>query len=732
MRALLVLLALMLSPLAAHAQAIPGVTSSSETTDTSATTDADASLDELVRILENDDSRALLIERLQQSAGTEANGVLADVPPDLSIVSQLAEYTRSAAEGASATLSSVGRVVADIQRGLSGTNSAELRAFLDIAANMVVIAALLFLSFWVLRLVVHWAQKHIARRVDGKGWISRIAGSLGAALCDLGSVILAWAIGYAVALFVLGTTPGQMRLNQSLLLNAFLIVEAAKMVSRIVLAPRFAALRLVPVSDGNAAYWNFWIARFTSLVGYTFLFISPLVANNLDRGLAGAIQVLVMATAVTIGIIIVLQNKDDVRNWLNRLSAKRNNDGYGQLLQLLGRYWHLVAISYLLALLIVWFANPREALPFMLGATVQSLIAILVGIIIVSFIGRFVSSGVHLPQDISQRLPLLETRLHAFVPAVMSVVRWIVIFGVVIAIMQAWRLFDFVGWIGSTAGQQVAGSVLSAALIVLACVVLHVVVASWVEYRLNPNFGKPATAREKTLLNLFKNAFTIALVIFGLMLALGQIGVNIAPLLAGAGVIGLAIGFGAQKLVQDIITGVFIQFENVMNEGDVVEAAGKSGVVEKLTIRSVTIRDMSGTVHLIPFSSVDQVSNMVRGFSFYVAEFEVSRDADIEAVKQTLRDAFTEVMNSEHKDVILDELDLQGLIAITPQSVSLRARIKTLAGKQWGAGRLYSELVMRMFIERGIDTPVQRISYIAGPKGHHFDAEPLDGTPQAG
>jgi small conductance mechanosensitive channel len=223
-----------------------------------------------------------------------------------------------------------------------------------------------------------------------------------------------------------------------------------------------------------------------------------------------------------------------------------------------------------------------------------------------------------------------------------------------------------------------------------------------------------ATNREKTLLNLFKNAFTIALVVFGLMLALAQIGVNIAPLLAGAGVLGLAIGFGAQKLVQDIITGIFIQFENVMNEGDVVEAAGKSGVVEKLTIRSVTIRDMSGTVHLIPFSSVDQVSNMVRGFSFYVAEVEVAYDSDIEAVKQAMRDAFAMVMASEHKDVVLDELDLQGLIAITPASMSLRARIKTLAGKQWGAGRYFSEMLMRIFAERGIEVPTPRVRYVEG------------------
>jgi small conductance mechanosensitive channel len=375
----------------------------------------------------------------------------------------------------------------------------------------------------------------------------------------------------------------------------------------------------------------------------------------------------------------------------------------------------VLAISYLVVLLIVWFANPDRALPFMLGATVQSAVSILVSMLVVMFISRFVDAGLHLPKDISQKLPLLERRLRAFVPRVMGIVRWIVIAGVVLEIAQAWALFDFVGWISSDRGQQVAISVISAALIVLVCIVLYVVVASWVEYRLNDTTGVAATNREKTLLNLFKNAFTIALVVFGLMLALAQIGVNIAPLLAGAGVLGLAIGFGAQKLVQDIITGIFIQFENVMNEGDVVEAAGKAGVVEKLTIRSVTIRDMSGTVHLIPFSSVDQVSNMVRGFSFYIAELEVARDSEVEAVKQAMRDAFDVVMTvPAYQAVILDNLDLHGLIAITPQSMTLRARIKTIAGKQWDAGRFYSETVLRLFAERGIQVPTPRIRYVEG------------------
>jgi small conductance mechanosensitive channel len=516
-----------------------------------------------------------------------------------------------------------------------------------------------------------------------------------------------------------------------LLLNAFLLVELCKLAVRVLLAPRLTTLRFLPVTDDNAAYWSFWLARVVSLLGYTFMFVAPLLRTAISPAAAAAVQVLIMITVVTVGVIIVLQNKDDVRNWLSELSVRRGSSGLWRVLAAVGQHWHVLAITYLLALLVVWFANPDEALPFMLGATLQSLIAIVVGSLVVGFIGRFVNVGLRLPPDISQRLPLLESRLQAFVPAVMAVVRWVVIAAVVISVGQAWDLFDFASWIASDEGLAIAGSVVSAALIILVAIVLHVVVASWVEYRLNASAGKAVTPREKTLLNLFKNAFTVALVIFGLMLALAQIGVNIAPLLAGAGVVGLAIGFGAQKLVQDIITGIFIQFENVMNEGDVVEAAGKSGVVEKLTIRSVTIRDMTGTVHLIPFSSVDQVSNMMRGFSFYVSEVEIAYDSDIEGAKQAMRDAFAQVMEQpDFKAVILDDLDLQGLIAITPASVKLRSRIKTLAGKQWGAGRYYSEVLMRLFTERGIDTPTPRMRYV-GERGGRLAELPPGGEEPA-
>jgi small conductance mechanosensitive channel len=679
--------------------------------DSSAEASTDAAVDDLIRILEDDTARAALIERLRQAA-PDGTAEPAAAPADLSIARQLAEYTRNVAEGASATVRALGNALGNIQQVFTGAVSADLDVLRNFAVDIGILIIGLFGSFFVLRLISNSVGQSLAARFAGQSRLKRLGGLLIAGLADAASIVLAWALGYVTALNF-GTMPdGEMGINQSLLLNAFLVVELSKLMVRLVLVPRFAALRVLPVTDDNAAYWSFWSARIISLLGYTFMFVAPMLTSVFSPAAGSAVQVLVMATAVTIAIIIVLQNKDDVRTWLAELSQRRGNDGAGRLLAILGRYWHVLAIVYLLALLIVWFANPDDALPFMIGATVQSVIGIVIGTLVVGFISRFVTAGLSLPDDVKQRLPLLETRLRAFVPGVMAIVRWVIVAAVVISIGQAWALFDFASWIGSEEGLAVAGSVVSAALIVLIAIVLHVVVASWVEYRLNVNVGKVPTAREKTLLNLFKNAFTVALVVFGLMLALAQIGVNIAPLLAGAGVVGLAIGFGAQKLVQDIITGIFIQFENVMNEGDVVAVGDKSGVVEKLTIRSVTIRDITGTVHLIPFSSVDQVSNMMRGFSFHVAEIGVAYDSDIDEVKAALRDAFERLMLTDHRDEILDDLDIQGIIAFGDSAITVRARIKTLPGKHWAIGRKYNELVKAVFAERSIEIPYPHVTYV--------------------
>lgn len=675
------------------------------------------SVNDLVRILEDDQARQQLIDTLRAASQQALDPHL---DPDANIVRRLADTTSAAADGVVGMFGSIVDATSVAISGFDSSSNVDWGALSDAGARLIAVLVALIVASWIGRGLVEKARARLAVRAESHGMIYRVFSALFALVTEAGAILVTWALGYLVA-STLQLGQG-MALEQSLLINAFVVVELAKCVVKLVLSPRHQSMRLLPVDDNNANYWSAWINRLLTLLGYAFLFVAPVVAVTVAPRSAAAIELLVTAVAAIIGIIIILQNKQEVRSWLERLATAKGG-GTGFLTALLARYWHGLAIIYLSCLWLAWLLNPGDALPFMLGAMAKTVLAIALGLGAVELLGRFVNVGVKLPPEMKARLPLLEARLSAFVPGVMGTVRGLVVAGVVIFLAQAWGLFDFASWISSPAGVQMAAAIISVALILLICAALHVIVASWVEYRLNTDIGKTPTAREVTLLNLFKNAFTVCLAVVALMLSLAQIGVNIAPLLAGAGVLGLAIGFGSQKLVQDIITGVFIQFENVMNEGDVIEAAGKAGTVERLTIRSVTIRDLSGTVHVIPFSSVDQVSNKMKGFSVHVAEFEVTYDSDIAVVKQALFAAFDQLMETEHGEVIIDALDMHGIVGFSPSSVRVRCRIKTLPGKQWAAGRMYSELVKVQFAERRIAAPYPRVAYVGSENPPHLLAD---------
>ncbi|MDF1598466.1 mechanosensitive ion channel [Mesorhizobium sp. YIM 152430] len=672
-----------------------------------------ASVDNLIRLLENETTRNELIERLRAAGGSESrtDAQAAEGTSDPTIARQIAEYTREIAEGVSATIGAVVELGSDIGNVFSSASTRDYGEITRVATNVAILAIALFASYFFLRAFAIQGQKAISNRVAGHGWLARLLGIVGATAIGVAAVAAAWAIGYAISLYFLTGPTGRMGINQTLLLNAFLVVELTKVVVRAVFEPHGPALRPLPMNDTTAAYWYFWFSRIISLIGYSFMFVAPILADMVSPTAAQALRVLAMITAVVIGILIVLQNKAAVRHALTWRANNGRQDALSKSLAFLGAFWHMIAIAYMVIILIAWLAHPQGALPYMLRATVQSIAAIVVGVVIISFISRFIHVGVRLPDEIKQRLPLLETRLHAFVPRVMQVVRTVTLIGVAIAIAQAWGLIDFLGWVASEGGQRVTGSVISAAVILLVGFLIYLAMSSWVEYRLNPNFGTVPTAREKTLLSLFRNAFTVGLAIFIFMLALAQIGINIAPLLAGAGVLGLAIGFGAQKFVQDIITGIFIQLENIMNEGDVVSVGATSGVVERLTIRSVSIRSLDGTLHLIPFSSVDMVSNSMKGFSYHVAEIGVAYDSDIAEVKEAMQEAFDNLMQTDARTAILEPLDMQGVTLFGDSAINVRARIKTLPGSQWGIGRKYNEFIKDAFERRGIEIPFPQVTY---------------------
>jgi small conductance mechanosensitive channel len=185
---------------------------------------------------------------------------------------------------------------------------------------------------------------------------------------------------------------------------------------------------------------------------------------------------------------------------------------------------------------------------------------------------------------------------------------------------------------------------------------------------------------------------------------LSQVGVSIAPLLAGAGVIGVAIGFGSQAAVKDVITGLFILVEDQIAVGDIVDVGKEhSGVVEAISIRTIRLRDQAGTVHTVPFSEVTSVKNMTKDYAYAVARVAVAYDEDIDRVAEILREVCDELSADEHLGPwILDPFDYQGIDSLNEFSVALLLRVRTVAGKQFAVGRALNRLIKLAFEKHGI------------------------------
>lgn len=675
---------------------------------------------ELADILENEEARQALIEdlrRLAEPAAGAAAVAPAAAAQEPSLARRIAAMTKNFAEGAVDQTLAVWSGLVDM---VDGDGRDIMTGMAEWAGELAVVVGVTLALFFVLRRLVSMVYGRADRWVlaspeGGRRWVRRVVAIGGSALLDIGVLLLAWVAGYLLALTVLGDQ-GRMNTAQSLFLNAFLMIEIVKIGLRALFASRFEGLRILPLPDEEAAYWNAWLARIVGFIGYGMLVVVPIVNAQVSAAAGRATAVLIMVLAFVYALMVVMQTRQRVRDAIVRKAEASGSGFVRAVLRLLARTWHVFAIAYFAALAFVTVVRPADALPFMVASTGQTLLAVAAGFIVSAVLERFITLGIRVPEETRRNLPNLEKRLNAYIPTGLRVVRLVVLAGVLAVVADAWDIWDLAAWAESEAGAGFIGAFFDVAVIVILAVAVWIAVASWVEHRLSPETGtgEPG-AREKTLLAIFRNAFSIVLITMTAMIVLSEIGIDIGPLIAGAGVLGLAIGFGSQKLVQDIITGVFIQLENAMNAGDVVTAGGITGTVEKLTIRSIGIRDLAGSYHIIPFSSVDMVTNFMRDFAYHVGEYGIAYRESVDEAVERLKDAFEELRaDPDNALLIIGDLEVHGVTALADSSVNIRVRIKTAPGSQWALGRAYNRLVKKHFDAAGIEIPFPHMTLYFG------------------
>ena len=190
------------------------------------------------------------------------------------------------------------------------------------------------------------------------------------------------------------------------------------------------------------------------------------------------------------------------------------------------------------------------------------------------------------------------------------------------------------------------------------------------------------------------------------IIALDQMGLDITPVLASAGILGLAVGFGAQNLVRDVISGFFIILENQIRLGDVAIVNGTGGLVEKISFRTITLRDLSGVVHVFPNGTITTLSNMTKGWSGYVMDIGVAYKEDTDHVSQVMVSVAEELRQDPHfGSKILEPIEILGVDQFGSSEVVIKARLKTLPIEQWSVGREYRRRLKKAFDAKGIEIP---------------------------
>ncbi|MBN1391962.1 MAG: mechanosensitive ion channel family protein [Sedimentisphaerales bacterium] len=221
--------------------------------------------------------------------------------------------------------------------------------------------------------------------------------------------------------------------------------------------------------------------------------------------------------------------------------------------------------------------------------------------------------------------------------------------------------------------------------------------------------------RSDTLKSVSRHVLNITIIIVALMMVLKEIGVEIGPMLAAAGVIGIAVGFGAQQLIKDLIQGFFILMDDQIRVGDVVQIAGKGGLVENVNLRMITLRDLSGNVHFIRNGEITVVTNMTKEYSRYVFDIGVAYRENVDEVIEVIKQVDEEMRNDmAYKYNILEPIEILGLDQFADSAVIIKARTKTKPIQQWAVAREFNRRLKKKFDELGIEIPFPHTTLYMG------------------
>ncbi|WP_078002062.1 mechanosensitive channel protein [Izhakiella australiensis] len=683
----------------------------------------------LANILQNDQSRQELIDQLRHASASPSNSAPPTLTPpaataeDKTVLDNVTDVSRRYGGEFSAKIQQLHNTIIN-----SPHKTFNQQTFINALSHFLMLAVALF-GFYLLicrlaspiyRFMGRWGRHKNDERTS---WLQLPAAIIGAFIIDLLLLTLAIFIGQILSNYLNDGNRTIMR-QQGLFLNAFALIEFFKAVLRLIFCPRFPDLRPFHLSNERASYWSTRLSWLSGLIGYGLLVVVPIIGNQINQQVAAVANVVIMGMITVWAIWLILHNRRNIQRELNAL-ADRSLTFFAFFIRAFAFIWHWLACIYFVTLFFLSVFNPGNSLQFMMAATVRTLVTILSGALVSGILTRWIGKTIILSAELQRHYPELQKRVNGWVKMMLKLARSLTVFAVILLLLNAWQVFDLWHWLSAGPGERLVDVTIRVVLILILSAVGWTLLASLIENRLaSDSYGRPMpSARTRTLLTLFRNALAVIISTITIMILLSEIGVNIAPLLAGAGALGLAISFGSQTLVKDIITGVFIQFENGMNTGDLVTIGAITGTVERMSIRSVGVRQDTGAYHIIPWSSITTFANFVRGIGSFVANYDVDRREDVERVNQTLQAAVAELMeNKDIRAMVIGQPSFAGLVGLSDRAFTVRVSFTTQPLKQWTVRFALDGMVKKHFDAAEIKAPHQTVQVMQTGNDASFNA----------
>ncbi|MBO1324389.1 mechanosensitive ion channel [Acetobacter sp. TBRC 12305] len=511
-------------------------------------------------------------------------------------------------------------------------------------------------------------------------------------------------LGYVGAEFL--TTTPQARTVTLTLVNAYAIARVLYLVVETTLVPHSPSIRLIPAQDATARllthWWNILVAAPSIVICLSTLGEEFDLAQ---RGVDAMLRAVVLIQHLIIAAFIWRMRRIVAR----ALQPSADRQAKSALWAFVGTLAHLwwVPIMFLdMALWFVWAAHLKGGYQWILRGSIMSLVCLALSRVLALLAYGLQDKLFRVSPAMQAQYPDLQQRADFYYPFVRKIITAFLIFATAVCLAQSWGAPALRFFFVSALGVRLMGAALSLVL------GMTVAAVAWevVNHTLNKQISRYASsaqagraARLRTVLPIIRTVLLAVIIIFVAVTTLSQIGINVTPLLTGAGILGVGLSFGSQSLVKDVITGFFMLAEDAIQVGDWVTAAGIAGTVEHLSIRTLRVRAIDGDLHIIPFSSVTSIANTARGFNQIIVRqtLDLSEDSEkvVEIMKKTIaamrkEDDFRAIILSDYTDLGVDNSDGNGAIMV--------GAIRTAPMMKWKVQREFYRRIAPLMADAGI------------------------------